>query len=309
MEQKKQIIIRYNSLEMKMPINEIESENDLKNKIYQSLHILPSFQHFSSDNYGYYFFDAIKNKNGSIIRLNNSFSLKFITEYGFHFFLSISQWDTIKEIKDKIYQEYKIPSKQQVFFFNNNKFDNDQLSIYDYDIIHKGLIFKEDTENNNGILITIQDKKYENYFILFEDKTIELTLDPLDTIGNLYKIIEKKTGINTSNFDYILYGESYIYEYNSMIINYNLSKNNNILNFKKVEFFVNIKTLTGKILIIGIHSSSTIEDLKEKICDSERIAASSQRLIFEGKQLEDNKTLADYNIKNESTLHMVLKLR
>ena len=194
MEQEKEIIIIYNSIEMKMPINEIESENDLKNKIYQSLHILPSFQHFSSENYGYYFFDAIKNKNGSIIRLNNSFSLKFITEYGFKFDLAISQWDTIKEIKNKIYEKYNIPSNQQVFFFNNNKFDNDQLSIYDYDIIHKGLIFKEDTENNNGILITIQDKKYENYFILFEDKTMELTLDPLDTIGNLYKIIEKKLG-------------------------------------------------------------------------------------------------------------------
>ena len=106
----------------------------------------------------------------------------------------------------------------------------------------------------------------------------------------------------------MLYGKSCICGSNRMIKDYNLSQNNNILNFKKVEFFVNIKTLTGKILIIGIHSSSTIEDLKEKICDSERIAASSQRLIFEGKQLEDNKTIADYNIKNESTLHMVLKL-
>ena len=75
MEQEKQIIIIYNSIEMKMPINEIESEYDLKNKIYQSLHILPSFQHFSSGDYDYCFFDAIKNKNGSIIRLNNSFSL------------------------------------------------------------------------------------------------------------------------------------------------------------------------------------------------------------------------------------------
>ena len=176
---------------MKMPINEIESENDLKNKIYQSLHILPSFQHFSSGNYDYFFFDVIKNKNGSIIQLKNSFSLKFITEYGFQFDLSISQWDTIKEIKDKIYKEYKIPSNQQVFFFNNNKLDNAKLSIYDYNIINNGLIFKEDKNNNNRILITIQDKKYENYSILFEDKTMELTLALLDTIGNLYKIIEK----------------------------------------------------------------------------------------------------------------------
>ena len=307
MEQEKEIIIIYNSIEMKMPINEIESENDLKNKIYQSLHILPSFQHFSDEYDDYFFFDAIKNENGSIIRLKNSFSLKFITEYGFKFDLEISQWDTIKEIKNKIYEEYKIPSNQQVFFFNNNKFDNDQLSIYDYDIINNGLIFKED--NNNRILIIIQNKKYENFSIVFEDKIIELSLDPFDTIENLNKIAEKKTGKIISNFDYMLYGKSYIHGPNRMIKDYNLSQNNNILNLKKVEFFVFIKTLTGKTLMIVIDPLDTIGELKEKICDSERIATSSQRLIFEGKQLEDNKTIADYNIKNESTLHMVLKLR
>ena len=43
----KYVIIKYNSLEIKMPINENESENDLKNKIYESLHILPSFQQFN----------------------------------------------------------------------------------------------------------------------------------------------------------------------------------------------------------------------------------------------------------------------
>ena len=309
MEQEKEIIIIYNSIEMKMPINEIESENDLKNKIYQSLHILPSFQHFSSVNYDYFFFDVIKNKNGSIIRLKNSFSLKFITEYGFQFDLSISQWDTIKEIKDKIYKEYKIPSNQQVFFFSNNKLDDDQLSIYDYDIINNGLIFKEDNNNNNRILITIQDKKYENFSILFEDKIIELSLDPFDTIENLNKIVEKKTGKIISNFDYMLYGKSCICGSNRMIKDYNLSQNNNILNLKKVEFFVYIRTLAGKTLIIVIDPLNTIGELKEKICDSEGIEPDQQRLIFEGKQLEDNKTLADYNIKKESTLLMILRLR
>ena len=307
MEQKEHIIIRYDSLEMKMPIKGDESENDLKNKIYQSLHILPSFQHFSSGNYDYCVYDAIKNKNGSIIRLNNSFSLKFITEYGFKFGLAISQWDTIKEIKNKIYEKYIIPSNQQVFFFNNNKFDNDQLSIYDYDIINNGLIFKED--NNNRILIIIQNKKYENFSILFEDKIIELSLDPFDTIENLNKIVEKKTGKIISYFDYMLYGKSCVCESNKMIKDYNLSQNNNILNLKKVEFFVYIRTLAGKTLIIVIDPLNTIGELKEKICDSEGIEPDQQRLIFEGKQLEDNKTLADYNIKKESTLLMILRLR
>ena len=87
----KYVIIKYNSLEIKMPINGNESENDLKNKIYESLHILSSFQQFL-------FFNS-EIKNGTIIYLKNSFSLYFITEYGFNFILSIGQWDTVEEIK------------------------------------------------------------------------------------------------------------------------------------------------------------------------------------------------------------------
>ena len=94
-----------------------------------------------------------------------------------------------------------------------------------------------------------------------------------------------------------------------MIKDYNLSQNNNILNLKKIEFFVFIKTLKGKKLIIVIDPLNTIGELKEKICDSEGISPDQQRLIFEGKQLEDNKTLTDYNIKKESTLLMILRLR
>lgn len=73
------------------------------------------------------------------------------------------------------------------------------------------------------------------------------------------------------------------------------------------QFFV--KTLTGKSIVIDLNENMTIGQVKAHVEQLENIPVDQQRLIYQGKQLDDAQTLGDYNITNDASIHLVLRLR
>ena len=88
-------------------------------------------------------------------------------------------------------------------------------------------------------------------------------------------------------------------------------KNGDLIELKERNntFPIFVKTLTGKTIIANVDSTDTIYHLKILIHIFEGIPPKEQNLIFEGRQLEDAKTIVDYNIQKESKIHLVLRLR
>jgi len=83
----------------------------------------------------------------------------------------------------------------------------------------------------------------------------------------------------------------------------------NVLSVPRGGMQLFVKTLTGKTVSIEVEEGESIEDVKAKIAEKEGIPPEQQRLIFGGQQLQDAKTLDDYDVGDDATLHLVLRLR
>jgi len=302
-------LIIYESKEIKIySNNKIDSEKKLKSLIQKQLNIHPYFQAIKG------VFDLKHGNHEKLIfpleyhteiKLKNEHTIKCRTQFGVKFEITLSQNDSIIDIKKKISDKTRVDTDRLLLSYMN-KFLNDKYSLF-IDYISKNSSKYNKDKDEIYICFERGPDIYISFFYKGNEK--EISINDFDTVNQLYYKIQQRLNIYKKKHLLRNSHGNFLEESNFSVINYLDFLSDNLLEYVNLKFCIYIRQLSGKCIIIYCDPYDTILTIKEIFYYREGLEVSQNRLIFAGRDLENTRTLSDYNISHGSTLHSVERLR